>query len=72
LSASSGTVREHVFDDAENYQGGYDAAIGHFVDCLASGLPFETHPGDNLQTLRLVESIYERAGAVGGKGVGGR
>ena len=52
------------FGDETNYQGGYDGAIRHFVDCLENGAPFETRPEDNLRTLALVEAIYEKAGAV--------
>jgi D-apiose dehydrogenase len=41
-----------------NYAASYRGAIGHFLDCLESGAPFETSPADNLQTLRLVENAY--------------
>jgi predicted dehydrogenase len=51
-----------TYDLAETYQQSYDAAIGHFVDCLQSGAEFETRPADNLETLRVVESIYAMAG----------
>jgi predicted dehydrogenase len=47
-----------TYDLAESYQQSYDAAIGHFVDCLQSGADFETRLADNLETLRIVESIY--------------
>jgi predicted dehydrogenase len=47
-----------TYDLAETYQQSYAAAIGHFVDCLQSGADFETRPADNLETLRVVESIY--------------
>lgn len=40
------------------YTESYAATIGHFIDALADGRPFETSPQDNLQTLRLVEEIY--------------
>lgn len=43
------------------YQACFDAAIAHFVERLLSGLPFETGPDDNLQTLRLVEDAYALA-----------
>lgn len=49
------------FDPDLAYQGAYDQTIGHFVDALQQGLPFETGPADNLKTLELVERIYERA-----------
>jgi predicted dehydrogenase len=47
-----------TYDLAETCQQSYDAAIGHFVDCLHSGADFETRPADSLETLRIVESIY--------------
>lgn len=40
------------------YTESYAATIGHFIDALGDGRPFETSPQDNLQTLRLVEDIY--------------
>jgi len=43
------------------YQECFDAAIAHFVRGLRTGEPFETGPADNLETLRLVEDVYERA-----------
>jgi predicted dehydrogenase len=43
-----------------NYKASYRQAIAHFLDCLASGAPFETSPADNLETLRLVEQAYAR------------
>jgi D-apiose dehydrogenase len=43
-----------------NYMAAYRGAIEHFIDCLASGAPFETSPADNLETLRLVEDAYTR------------
>lgn len=46
------------YDLPSCYSGSYAAAIGHFLDRLADGQPFETSPQDNLQTLRLVEEIY--------------
>jgi predicted dehydrogenase len=50
------------YDLAASYQGSYDATIAHFVEALQSGLPFETSPEDNLQTLRLVEDCYRLSG----------
>ncbi len=44
------------------YQGSYDHAIGHFVDCLSSGAAFATSAEDNLETLRLVEDCYRLSG----------
>jgi predicted dehydrogenase len=43
-----------------NYKASYRQAISHFLDCLASGAPFETAPADNLETLRLIEKAYAR------------
>lgn len=57
-------LRDESFGDEANYQGGYDGAIEHFVECLGAGLPFETQPEDNLRTLALVEAVYERAGSL--------
>ncbi len=50
-----------TYDLADTYQQSYAAAIGHFVDRLRSGADFETRPADNLETLRIVESIYALA-----------
>jgi D-apiose dehydrogenase len=49
---------ERSYDMAACYRQSYAAAIGHFVDCLASGAPFETAASDNLRTLELVEGAY--------------
>jgi D-apiose dehydrogenase len=43
-----------------NYAASYRGAIEHFLNCLASGAPFETAPGDNLETLKIVEDAYAR------------
>jgi predicted dehydrogenase len=58
LTCSGKSPAERHYDLATEYQGSYNAAIAHFVDALQSGRPFETSPGDNLQTLRLVEDCY--------------
>ncbi|MGV8951834.1 MAG: Gfo/Idh/MocA family protein [Cypionkella sp.] len=58
LRADGIAQRSEQFDADAVYQGSYDAAIAHFVDCLDSGSAFETSPRDNLETLRLVEDIY--------------
>jgi predicted dehydrogenase len=52
-------VKREVDLDA-NYKASYRQAISHFLDCLASGAPFETSPADNLETLRLIEEAYAR------------
>jgi predicted dehydrogenase len=54
--------RRVKFDGSEGYQASFDAVIAHFVDCLHTGAPFETHPADNLETMRLVEHAYLAAG----------
>lgn len=54
--------REESFDPGQSYQAAYDSVIAHFVSGLLSGAPFETAPGDNLETLRLVEAAYQRGG----------
>ena len=51
--------REVLFDPTDSYQAAYNGAIGHFVNQLASGAPFETSALDNLETLRLVERAYQ-------------
>ena len=53
--------RQEGFDFTRDYQGSFDAAIRHFVDCLISGEAFETDVQDNLETLRLVEESYAAA-----------
>src|SRR5258707_1941289 len=53
--------QQESFDFARDYQGSFDGAIRHFVDCLISGGPFETDVLDNLETLRLVEESYAAA-----------
>jgi predicted dehydrogenase len=58
LTATGHAQRDVQFDLAACYQGSYDAAIGHFIDALLSGAPFETNARDNLETMRLVERIY--------------
>ena len=59
-----GETEETVeFDFAQTYQRSYDNAIAHFVQALQNGTPFETGAADNLQTLRLVDDAYRRAGS---------
>ena len=54
--------RIEAFDNDQGYQASFDGVVAHFVECLASGAPFETDPADNLETLRLVEHAYWAAG----------
>jgi len=49
------------YDMSACYSQSYASAIAHFVECLRSGAPFETQPGDNLRTLELVEAAYAAA-----------
>jgi predicted dehydrogenase len=44
------------------YQECFDTAMTAFVRGLADGTPFETDRRDNLETLRLMESVYRAAG----------
>jgi predicted dehydrogenase len=57
--------RHQSYDHDAGYQASFDGVIAHFVDCLATGAPFETDPADNLETLRLVEHAYWAAGIHG-------
>jgi len=44
------------------YQECFDHAVGDFVTGVRDGTPFETDRLDNLETLRLMESVYAAAG----------
>jgi predicted dehydrogenase len=55
-------ARREPVDLGSSYQLCFDAAIAHFVERLSSKEPFDTSPGDNLQTLQLVEDAYRLAG----------
>ncbi len=44
------------------YQECFDIAMGDFIAGLDAGTPFETDRLDNLETLRLMESVYGAAG----------
>lgn len=44
------------------YQECFDTAIDAFVTGVRDGTPFETDARDNLETLRLMESVYRAAG----------
>jgi predicted dehydrogenase len=44
------------------YQECFDTAMVAFVTGVANGTPFETDRLDNLETLRLMESVYRAAG----------
>jgi predicted dehydrogenase len=62
LQLNGASPRSRRYDSDRGYQASFDGVIAHFVDCLESGEPFETDPGDNLETLRLVEHAYWSAG----------
>jgi predicted dehydrogenase len=61
LSCDGEQPATESFDLAACYLDSYAATIAHFVDALASGRDFETHPRDNLRTLQLAEEIYARS-----------
>lgn len=57
-----GSHREAItYEHTLAYQESFDAAITHFVRSLSTREPFETGPADNLETLRLVEEVYQDA-----------
>jgi predicted dehydrogenase len=57
-----GPPREAItYEHSLAYQESFDAAIVHFVHALRTGEPFETGAADNLDTLRLVEAVYQDA-----------
>jgi D-apiose dehydrogenase len=57
-----GDVEEDItIDLAADYDASYLAALTHFLDRLDDGGPFETSPEDNLETLRLVDQVYDIA-----------
>lgn len=59
LLECAGAQPERVAVDlAASYVDSYASTIGHFVDRLGDGRPFETSLQDNLETLRLVEQVY--------------
>lgn len=58
LTCYGGHAETIRYDLPAAYLDSYAAVIGHFLDRLASGGPFETSPEDNLRTLRLVENVY--------------
>jgi predicted dehydrogenase len=57
-----GQVEEDVaIDLAADYDASYLGALTHFLDRLDDGGAFETSPEDNLETLRIVEQVYQTA-----------
>jgi predicted dehydrogenase len=57
-----GNRREEIaYEHSLAYQESFDAAVAHFAEALRTGKPFETSTVDNLETLRLVEAVYQDA-----------
>jgi predicted dehydrogenase len=55
-----GQIEEDVpIDLAADYDASYLGALTHFLDRLDDGKPFETSAEDNLETLRIVEQVYQ-------------
>jgi predicted dehydrogenase/kynurenine formamidase len=55
--------REHAYSHERRGFGG-DCVLAtqrHFIECLASGAPFETEGREYLRTLEIVEAVYEAA-----------
>ena len=60
-----GHIEEDVaVDFAADYDASYLGALTHFLDRLDDGGPFETSPQDNLETLLIVEQVYQTAAAI--------
>lgn len=60
---NEGSPDEDVaIDLAADYAESYLGALTHFLDRLDDGGAFETSPQDNLETLRIVEQVYQAAG----------
>jgi hypothetical protein len=58
-----GAEREAVeVDLLGRYQECFDAAMAGFLAGLRDGTAFETDGSDNLETMRLMESVYRAAG----------
>ena len=49
-----------AIDFATDYEASYLGAFTHFLDRLDDGGTFETSAEDNLETLRIVEQVYQR------------
>ena len=62
LNTANG-ARDLNYDLEEGYQASYDNTIAHFVDCLATGKPFETPPEVHIRVLEAVETIYRLGGS---------
>ncbi|MGH1412718.1 MAG: Gfo/Idh/MocA family protein [Pelagimonas sp.] len=51
-----------IHDLQANYQACFSGAVREFANGLRTGAPFATDRLDNLKTLRLMSSVYEKAG----------
>jgi predicted dehydrogenase len=56
------TEEEVAIDLEADYEASYLGALTHFLDRLDDGDAFETCAEDNLETLRIVDQVYEVAG----------
>ncbi len=65
LHGIDGRTETVGFADVDLLQSSFDAAVGHFVTQTIHHRPYETALGDNIETLRLVERIYEISAAGG-------
>jgi predicted dehydrogenase len=66
------STEEVAIDLAADYEASYLGALTHFLDRLDDGNAFETSAEDNLETLRIVEQVYQptpraRAGSASGE-----
>jgi predicted dehydrogenase len=57
-----------AIDLAADYEASYLSALTHFLDRLDDGGAFETSPEDNLETLSIVEQVYQTAARSGSSG----
>jgi predicted dehydrogenase len=61
LVRGADTEADVAIDFAADYDASYLGAFTHFLDRLDDGGPFETSPDDNLETLLIVEQVYQTA-----------
>jgi len=55
------TEEDVAIDFAADYDASYLGVLTHFLDQLDDGRPFETSSEDNLETLLIVEQVYQSA-----------
>lgn len=58
LRCSGALTHDEQFDGDAVYRGSYSAAIGHFLDCLETGVPFEITPASHLSIIAIAEAVY--------------